>query len=255
MINFFRKTRKRLADDNQFLKYSRYAVGEIALVVIGILIALQINNWNKIRLEKIEEIKLLFSLKSEFEGNLQEINAIQNLEFKIIEATNAIYNAIDLNKYEDTDRLDSLLSFSFYNPSFDPKSGSLNNLLSSGKLELISNENLRKLLISWPGIVADMKEEEVLLRNHAFSIYSPFVDNYVSIRNISGYMTGNFRSFEFDQKRTSKKSNYKGLFQNVTFENLLSRRSITLQFCLSEGELVKTSVERILEIINNELNQ
>lgn len=47
MINFFRKTRKKLADDNKFLKYSRYAIGEILLVVIGILIALSINNWNE----------------------------------------------------------------------------------------------------------------------------------------------------------------------------------------------------------------
>ena len=53
MIGFFRKIRKKLADDNQFLKYSRYAIGEILLVVVGILIALQINNWNENR--KIKE--------------------------------------------------------------------------------------------------------------------------------------------------------------------------------------------------------
>ena len=47
MINFFRKIRKKLADDNKPLKYMRYAIGEIALVVVGILIALSINNWNE----------------------------------------------------------------------------------------------------------------------------------------------------------------------------------------------------------------
>jgi len=47
MINFFRRIRRKLADDNKPLKYMRYAVGEIVLVVIGILIALQINNWNE----------------------------------------------------------------------------------------------------------------------------------------------------------------------------------------------------------------
>jgi hypothetical protein len=46
MINFFRKIRKKMADDNRPIKYMRYAVGEIALVVVGILIALQINIWN-----------------------------------------------------------------------------------------------------------------------------------------------------------------------------------------------------------------
>lgn len=49
MIPFFRKIRKRLADDNKPIKYLRYAIGEIILVVIGILIALQVNNWNEIR--------------------------------------------------------------------------------------------------------------------------------------------------------------------------------------------------------------
>jgi len=49
MIPFFRKIRKKMADDNQFFKYSRYAIGEIVLVVIGILIALQINTWNEER--------------------------------------------------------------------------------------------------------------------------------------------------------------------------------------------------------------
>ncbi len=57
MIPFFRRIRRKLADNNQLLKYSRYAIGEIVLVVIGILIALQINNWNvkKNQQEKIKE--------------------------------------------------------------------------------------------------------------------------------------------------------------------------------------------------------
>jgi hypothetical protein len=49
MINFFRKIRRKLADDNKPSKYARYAIGEIVLVVIGILIALSINNWNEQR--------------------------------------------------------------------------------------------------------------------------------------------------------------------------------------------------------------
>jgi len=52
MIPVFRKIRKKMADDNRPLKYARYAIGEIVLVVIGILIALQINTWNEERKSK-----------------------------------------------------------------------------------------------------------------------------------------------------------------------------------------------------------
>ena len=62
MINFFRKIRKQLADDNKPLQYMRYAIGEIALVVIGILIALSINNWNEERKLVIEEKDIYLSV-------------------------------------------------------------------------------------------------------------------------------------------------------------------------------------------------
>ena len=52
MTPFFRRIRHKLANDNQFLMYSRYAIGEILLVVVGIIIALQINNWNTNRIEE-----------------------------------------------------------------------------------------------------------------------------------------------------------------------------------------------------------
>ena len=67
MINFFRKIRKKMADDNRPLKYARYAIGEIVLVVLGILIALQINNWNENRLNNL-------SVKSYLNNLIQDLN-------------------------------------------------------------------------------------------------------------------------------------------------------------------------------------
>jgi len=61
MINFFRKIRKKLADDNKPLKYMRYAIGEIVLVVVGILIALSINNWNE---DQQTDVNLRIKLES-----------------------------------------------------------------------------------------------------------------------------------------------------------------------------------------------
>lgn len=62
MIPFFRKIRKKMADDNKPLQYIRYAIGEIVLVVIGILIALSVNNWNNHRIEKNEINDILHTI-------------------------------------------------------------------------------------------------------------------------------------------------------------------------------------------------
>ena len=65
MLPFFRKIRWRLAQDNQFFKYSRYAIGEIVLVVLGILIALSVNNWNEDRKKTNTEVEYLIRLRSD----------------------------------------------------------------------------------------------------------------------------------------------------------------------------------------------
>jgi hypothetical protein len=76
MINFFRKTRKKMADDNKPMKYMRYAVGEIALVVIGILIALQINNWNEGRKNKEKVNQLLVRVQKELLHNIERCSFV-----------------------------------------------------------------------------------------------------------------------------------------------------------------------------------
>jgi len=78
MIPFFRKIRKTLADDNKPLKYIRYAIGEIVLVVVGILIALSINNWNEKRV-RTEETKLrLSNLVNDLEEDQKHLNYLQD---------------------------------------------------------------------------------------------------------------------------------------------------------------------------------
>ena len=69
MIRFFRQIRQRLLSGNKFSKYLLYAVGEILLVVIGILIALQVDNWNEKRKASNAEHELLINLKKELIKN------------------------------------------------------------------------------------------------------------------------------------------------------------------------------------------
>ena len=119
MINFFRKSRKKLADDNKYFKYSRYAIGEIVLVVIGILIALSINNWNENNKRAKFEQESLINLKQDFVYN-------RNALAKVIEenSVNMKSGILILNhtgrrfksNFEIDSILDNLASSSLYFP-------------------------------------------------------------------------------------------------------------------------------------------
>jgi len=79
MIPFFRKIRKKMADDNRPLKYARYAIGEVLLVVVGILIALQINNWNENRKVQTELFDIYIQIVFELDNDIAELSS--NLEY------------------------------------------------------------------------------------------------------------------------------------------------------------------------------
>ena len=80
MLRFFRQIRQRLLTDNKFSKYLLYAIGEILLVVIGILLALQINNWNEWRKDRQTEKEIIQNLTENLEMILETLKAdVENL--------------------------------------------------------------------------------------------------------------------------------------------------------------------------------
>ena len=95
MLNFFRRIRRNLANQNKFVQYSRYAIGEIILVVIGILIALQINNWNEKKKEKLNEAKILKTLNEEFLENKITLDSTLVLLNKSADALSFVLKNID----------------------------------------------------------------------------------------------------------------------------------------------------------------
>ncbi|MFT7158339.1 MAG: hypothetical protein ACI8Q1_003370 [Parvicella sp.] len=74
MITFFRKIRQRLLNKGKTAKYLTYALGEVALVMIGILLALQINNWNSDRIDSKKETRYLHSLIRDLESQILQID-------------------------------------------------------------------------------------------------------------------------------------------------------------------------------------
>ncbi|PHS67995.1 MAG: hypothetical protein COB12_01920 [Flavobacterium sp.] len=146
MINFFRKKRKLLADENKSLKYARYAFGEIILVVIGILIALSINNWNDLRKSKKYEKEILFLI----DQNLKSDSLSLSIElYKATEAvllTDRLLEQVALKNYNDS--LNIWMGKIICFEQFKSQSSAFEVLKSKG-LEIISDNKLQLALISY----------------------------------------------------------------------------------------------------------
>ncbi|MGB5172414.1 MAG: DUF6090 family protein [Eudoraea sp.] len=103
MIKFFRRIRQRLLTENKFSKYILYAIGEIVLVVIGILIALQINNWSEERKLNLQEKALLEELQKNLQSNLEILDVYITLNKERQYQLSFIINHFDQKKaYTDT---------------------------------------------------------------------------------------------------------------------------------------------------------
>ena len=146
MIKFFRKIRYDLMEKNKTGKYLKYAIGEIVLVVIGILIALSLNNWNENRKVNKEEILILNSLYEDLnmakKQSENSIRAEQQLTTALLFLIN--FNS-DNSELKKSVTLDSIFNHGLWSLGGDsPVINTFSDLKNTGKISLVRNKNLRK---------------------------------------------------------------------------------------------------------------
>jgi hypothetical protein len=151
MIPFFRKIRYRLAKNNQFFKYSRYAIGEIVLVVVGILIALYINNWNEERKKRTKEQYYLKSIMTSIDLSQEELNRVTNDAKSIYTSADTLFLLLAHGKFDQLNgfTLDTLLNNSRDYSLISLNDGGIKEILNTGTLSVIQDEKIRIILASW----------------------------------------------------------------------------------------------------------
>jgi hypothetical protein len=215
-MKIFRIIRQSLLSENKFSIYLLYAIGEIILVVIGILIALRVNNWNQSRILSKEEAVLIENLKTEFEVNLANLE-----EVKI--KNNLIYNSTNLLKQligeEDSiiqkHNVDSLIYNAILITDFQPNQFVLSQIKSGDKLDIIKSEKIKRLLYEWNKALNAKTEAFNMLNTYFMNSLIPFLDQYTSIRNADYY--GNYGW----STKTPLIYNKIKLFQMLQFDNRL----------------------------------
>ncbi|TBW28304.1 DUF6090 family protein [Gramella sp. KN1008] len=240
MIKFFRNIRHKLLRENRFTRYLIYAVGEIILVVIGILIALQINNWNEARKESMREKKLLSNLNEEFRDNLQDLDSIGTEVNKVIQSLEKVFGLFDQTPENvNNDSLDLWLSRALSSPNWKPSDYLLNNLNSSGSITELKNEKLKLLLYKWARQHNEMIEVQQRTERTGEEIIA-HLKEYGSLRNVD--VAG--ENFEYPKSRLVV--NNQKLLADPRFENHIDDK---LYMYRTTRTWLKRARKTILELI------
>ena len=260
MIKFFRKIRYDLVEKNKTGKYVKYAIGEILLVVIGILIALQINTWNEGRKNNAKEQQILIQLKDEYNANLLQLEQKITHRKRIIKAANKVLQHIDFPSNVNPDSLNSQLSVMIGNPTFKPIQ---NNLINSGDILLIRNEKLNQLLTSWPSSVKELFLVEGIWNTSVWGsitlLYNDFGimrDGYYKWwndeRNLKWILEGTGKN-PFQKPKTSKALKTSEILKSKKLEGVISL-AVSVNYAANlQSQVLRNRILEILELLNQEI--
>ena len=159
-MKIFRKIRQKFLTENKFHNYFIYAIGEIVLVVIGILIALQINNWNEAKKDDRALNEYLVKIKSHTIEDLYKLDSISSGRTKIAELCKKARASI-LDKTEDENLILFMSSgFAFADLNFKPSTGGYEALKNSSYFGKINNTPLDSLLTRYHSLIDEIAANE-----------------------------------------------------------------------------------------------
>ena len=238
MIKFFRRIRLKLIDERNLTRYLIYAVGEILLVIIGILIALQINNWNEWRKDRIIEKSILLEFEDNLDRNIALIDIATAEIIEINKTTKTIIENIEERKsYSDT----LIHHFEQLNRSgsylLKLNTNGYESLKNIG-FEILSSKVLKKEILSLFEISYPSYVQETEVVNAIWGGNLMWWQNYFYIRpSETGYIPLDYNSLAEDKK-----------FMTIVRELETGRYRV-----LDHMILCKTETQRVLQLIKDEL--
>jgi len=249
MLKFFRYIRQNSLMENKTSKYFKYAIGEIILVVIGILIALQINNWNENRKLKIQETAYYCQLIDDVQADISNIDlSIKSLNNAQLASKELLTNLLKIQEKKD-------ILFKDYIPairakSFIPTKAAIEDITSSGKLENIRNQANKNAILNYyveqdvALEIIDSNREQVWQKVFSYNDHTDFgINEFPQYENLYGEELQNL----LVSKEWQKDPN------DPLFKNLADHMNLSVIICEREKDLLdglKSEAEKLLKLIN-----
>ena len=242
MAKIFRKFRFKVLREGRFANYLKYAIGEILLVVVGILIALQVNEWHKDRLDHREETIIKQNLNEEFTENQAILLTAKTGIKRSIQSTLTLINLSGASRSEiENQKLDSLFFFALEGGSFHPSENALQDVLQSGRMNLIADKLLRENLLLWTTTVKSESRTNDIAENWSTGHIITFLLPYASLRQWDEYGDNP------GQGKTKLATDYFAVFQKLEFENLLDNYLYLLQLRMDELNKIEVIQKKIID--------
>ena len=237
--------------ENKTGKYMKYALGEILLVMIGILLALQVNNWNEVRKMRVDSITFLQRLSHEIQQNVTATIEEIRVETAQAESSNALLNMFLEEVTPGSSRkIDSLIFIIMNSNSINVKQGTLTEGLNTGKVALIASDSLKSKLYSLTSFIEDIKYMERIESNDILDNLTPFL-----------YKNFNYRTMDrgfADHKEQLQRSKFDSqqnleLLNSMEFESIIDNRFYNNNNSLKRYKSLLAEFESINELINKSL--
>ncbi len=241
MLRFFRHIRKTLIMPDNVRKYLIYAIGEILLVVIGILIALQVNNWNEEKKEKRSEIQLLTEVVGNMETDLKNLDLKINETKRFLKSNKAVLNHLKTGG-ELTDSLRYHYAWIYGHGNFQPNLIAFENLKSIG-IDIIKNDDLRVAISELYGFkyYFFVEDRRQVVRNNQEILSNELLEHRLII---TPYLK-------------AEPINFSSLRKDVEFQNAINSYIFVLTWTIDryqEGQkeivVVKDMVKKYLNTLN-----
>ncbi len=252
-MNVFRKIRHNFLEKGRITQYLKYAIGEILLVVMGILIALQINNWNQKRINADVEHTYLLGLKEEFEVSKLKLNNLININQKNNNGAKKLLELTKLNTDTTDEMLFSDLLYTTFSDdvAFNSNNSLLFEMINSGNLKNLTNSDLRKQLTNWISTLEDITRQEEELKNQREKVLDIFRTDEYSLSNIL-YAADMNNSLNLPKPNND--INNLNLLDSRKFENNILMFILTsLATEKAHYQPLMDDLNSILSLINNEL--
>lgn len=219
MIKFFRKIRQNLLSEGKTGKYLKYAIGEIILVVVGILIALQINNNNEANKTRKSELTYLAGIKSDLGLNAEVFEKSIDQKKSAIESANIIIGFFEGDSIPNFDYFNlHNLNVQIGNP-LTYNNNTYQELINSGNLAIISNESIKNSLLNMESIYKEIQFWE----NH---MYADFKENIYQFYFGAVDLNSHLQNYVYQitegqagENRNLLKSDIDAILNNQRFKN------------------------------------